>query len=161
LVVSLTCLVWQGGIALKKATTHGWNVQNINMMQRLLGLTAKGATAPGAVLAASDIGAIGYFSNRRVVDLMGLVSKPRSLPENLSYYKPDLLIGVVDWFKAHARPDSATHFYAFYDSDSTHKYTAMTAIELSHNTICAGDQMVAFVRQKPGDPPPPLYFHRF
>jgi arabinofuranosyltransferase len=161
LAVSLACLVWQAGLVSKKATVHGWNVQNINMMQRLLGLTARQATPPGAIIAASDIGAIEYFSNRKVVDLMGLVSRPRTLPENLSYYKPDLLIVVVDWFKTYARRDSPTSFWAFYDSDSTHKYTAMTAIELSHNTICAADQMIAFVRQKPGDPPPPLYFHRF
>jgi hypothetical protein len=161
LAVSLACIVWQSGMAVEMATTHGWNVQNINMMQRLLGVAAEKVAPPGGVIAASDIGAIGYFSHRKVVDLMGLVSRPRSLPENLSVYKPDLLIVIVDWFAPYVRPDSTTHFYAFYDADSTHKYTAMAAIELSHNTICAADQMVAFIRQKPGDAPPPLYTHRY
>ncbi|HSQ61090.1 MAG TPA: hypothetical protein VLT84_11805 [Acidobacteriota bacterium] len=159
--VAAVVLVWQGWIASEKATNHGWNVQNINMMQRLLGLTAAEVTQPGDVIAASDIGAIGYFSNRKIVDLMGLVARARSLPDNLSHYEPKLMIIIVDWFTTDARKDPATGFYAYYDSDSTHKYTALAAVELSHNTICSADQMVAFVRQKPGDPPPPLYFERF
>jgi len=179
LAVSLTCLIWQAGIAANKATTHGWNVQNINMMQRELGLTINQETAPDVVVAASDIGAIGYFSGRKVVDLMGLVSKQRSLPENLSRHKPDVLALMVDWFAAYARPDTASrlivsvdrskaymspasvsHFCAFYDVDSTHKYTAIAVFELKHNTICASDQMIAFVRQTPGDKLPPLYYRR-
>ena len=159
--VALVAILWQGAMVVRKADTHGWNVQNINMMQRLLGTTAGNTTPPGATIAASDIGAIGYFSHRRVVDLMGLVSVSRSLPENLTRYQPALLIINVDWFGRYARPDSASGFFAFYDTDSTTKYTAMAAVELSHNTICSADQMVAFARQKPGDPPPPLYFHRF
>jgi hypothetical protein len=161
IAVMLACVVWEGRIAWDKAIFHGWNVQNINMMQRLLGVTAGQVTAPGAIIAASDIGAIEYFSDRKVVDLMGLVSRPRTLPENLSHYRPDLLIVDVDWFKEYIRPDPASSFYAFYDADSTHKYTAAVAIELSHNTICSGDQMVAFARQKPGDPPPRLFTRRF
>lgn len=161
LALSLACLVWQAAIANAKGTTHGWNVQNINMMQRLLAETTRHATVPEAVVAASDIGAIAYFSQRKVVDLMGLVSAPRTLPQNLTHHRPDVLIVMVDWFKEYARRDSTTNFFAFYDEDSTHKYTPIFAVELSHNTICAGDQMVAFVRQRPGDPPPPLNFRRF
>ena len=161
LTVAAAALVWQGAYVARKAETHGWNVENINMMQRLLGLTAAQMTQPGAVVAASDIGAIGYFSHREVVDLMGLVSKQRSLGENLRVYQPAVMIILVDWFRTAARPDSASGFFAFYDTDSTAKYTAAVAVELKKNTICSGDQMVAFVRQKPGDPPPPLSFHRF
>jgi len=160
LVLSAAVLVWQIAIASAKATTHGWNVQNINMMQRLLGVAAKQMTPPNAVIAASDIGAIRYFSDRKVVDLMGLVSKPRTLPQNLTYYRPDLMIIMVDWFAAYARRDSATKFFAFYDEDASHKYTPAIAVELSHNTICAGDQMIGFVRQRPGEPPPQIYYHR-
>lgn len=158
--VAAICLVWEAIIASRKATTHGWNVQNINMMQRLLGTTAADLTRPGDVVAASDIGAIGYFSQREVVDVMGLVSPKRTLPDNLSVYKPALLIVIVDWFPSDARRDPASGYYAFYDADSTSKYTAAVVIELSHNTICAADQMVAFVRQKPGDAPPRVSFRR-
>ena len=161
LAVSIACLVWQASIAAVKANTHGWNVENINVMQRNLGETANRATTPDAVIAASDIGAIKYFSHRKVVDLMGLVSKPRSLPENLSYYKPDVMIVIPEWFRAYARRDSATHYFAFYDEDSTHKYTPLAVVQLRHNTICAGDQMIAFVRQNPGDAPPPIHFERY
>lgn len=161
LAVSIACLVWQGSLAVFEATIHGWNVENINMMQRNLGETVKRATSPEAVIAASDIGAIKYFSDRKVVDLMGLVSKPRSLPENLSYYKPDVMIVIVAWFRAYAKRDPATNYFAFYDADATHKYTPLAVVELRHNTICAGDQMIAFVRQSPGEPPPPVHFERY
>ena len=81
-----------------------------------------------AVVAASDIGAIAYFSQRKVVDLMGLVSAPRTLPQNLTHHRPDVLIVMVDWFKEYARRDSTTNFFAFTDEDSTHKYTPIFAV---------------------------------
>lgn len=62
-------------------------------------------TPPDAVIAAPDIGAIGYFSDRRVVDLAGLVTPPmipllrREQPENAiaslrfeSFSRPGYLI---------------------------------------------------------------------
>ena len=159
--VAAACLVWQITILNAKATTHGWNVQNINMMQRVLGETTRQATYPDAVIAASDIGAIKYFSQRKVIDLMGLVSRPRSLPENLSYWKPDVMIVIVPWFKAYVRRDPTTNSFVFYDQDSTHKYTPLAVIELRHNTICAGDQMVAFGRQRLVDPPLTPFFRRY
>lgn len=65
-------------VAIWWAGQFAWNVDNINDMQVALGHWAAGHTSPGAVLALNDIGAIGYLSQRRVVDVVGLVS-PESL----------------------------------------------------------------------------------
>jgi hypothetical protein len=152
--VGAFCVVWQGGVAWRASEAHGWNVQNINKMQRLLGEYARVATAPGDRVATNDIGAIGYWSERYVVDLMGLATPHRPLPEQLTRYRPRLLIVFVDWFKDYARWDSADQSFVFHDSDSTHKYTLVAGIELSRNTICARDQMLAFARTERDAPAP-------
>lgn len=148
------CLVWQGFLVPPKALNYAWNVQNINKMQRLLGDFAKAATQEGDVIAVNDIGAIGYFSGRYVVDLMGLISPQRTLPENLRRYRPKLLIVFLTWFKDYERYDPKSGNYMFFDADSTHRYELLAGIELNHNTICASDRMTAYVRLGPNDPSP-------
>ena len=46
-------------------------------MQVALGQWLADNTPAGATIACNDIGAIGYFSNRRILDLRGLVTKGR------------------------------------------------------------------------------------
>ena len=152
------CLLVQGFFLPAKAENYGWNVQNINKMQVLLGKFVKLATQPGDVVAANDIGAIGYFGERRVVDLMGLVSPLRPLPENLARYDPKLLLVFVTWFKPYARDDPKSGNYLFWDADSTNRYELLAGIELRRNTICASNRMTAYVRLGPGDPSPAQRF---
>jgi arabinofuranosyltransferase len=151
--VAVICLLWQAVYLDRKATTHGWNVQNINGMQVTLGKIAAEVTQPGATVGASDIGAIGYFSGRRIVDLVGLVTRRNTLPENLTLYRPAIIIVDMEWFRGYARRDPASGYFAFYDADSTHKYTALGGVELLHNTISSTTQMIVFQRQGLNDPP--------
>jgi arabinofuranosyltransferase len=116
------CLLWQAALVPREAESYAWNVQNINKMQRLLGNFVKLTTRPGDVIAVNDIGAIGYFGERYVVDLIGLVSPRRTLPENLARYRPRLLIIFPEWFREYARDDPRTGNFIFYDADSTHRY---------------------------------------
>ncbi len=148
------CLVWQMAYAGRQAELHGWNVQNINEMQRRLGQFAEKITRPGDRIATNDIGAIGYFSHRPVVDLMGLITPKEPLPRMLSKYRPELLVIFVDWFHEYALWDPDSKGYVFLDADSTHQYMIVGAIELGHNTISAKDQMVAFRRLPAGSPAP-------
>lgn len=160
--LAAVCLVWQLGYATREATLHGWNVENINHMQRVLGEFAGKVTKPGDRIATNDIGAIGYFSGRPVVDLMGLITPQEPLPQMLSKYEPELLIVFVDWFSRDVRSDPATKGFVFLDADSTHKYMIVAGIELSHNTICSGDQMLAFKRLPISAPAPaPLLMERY
>ena len=152
-ILAITCLVWQAFYLDRKATEHGWNVQNINGMQVVLGQIAAEVTLPGATVGASDIGAIGYFSGRHIVDLMGLVTRKNTLPQNLSLYKPAIIIVDMEWFREYAIRDSASQYFAFYDAESTHKYTALGGVELAHNTITSTDMMIVLWRQELNDPP--------
>jgi arabinofuranosyltransferase len=152
--VAMACLVWQLGFTFRQAETHGWNVQNIEGMQRTLGEFAGKITRPGDRIAANDIGAIGYFSGRPVVDLMGLITPMEPLPVMLSKYKPEMLIVFVDWFHKDALWDPQSRGFVFVDADTTSKYMMVGAVELKHNTISAKDQMLAFRRLGLNDPAP-------
>ena len=152
--IGAACLVWQLVLASGEAETHGWNVQNINEMQRTLGEFARRITKPGDRIAANDIGAIGYFSERPVVDLVGLITPREPLPRMLTRYRPELMIVFVDWFHEYALWDPESRGFVFLDADSTHKYMMVGAIELRHNTISSKDQMLAFRRLAMDAPPP-------
>jgi len=161
LAVGMTWVGWQGYESVGKATQHGWNVQNINSMQRLLGSWAGRVTKPGDRIATNDVGAIGYFGGRYVVDLMGLVSPPRPMPENLARYKPELVLVFVAWFKDYVRVDPVTRTLAFYDPDSTYKYAAIGGVELKNNTVCASSRMLVFQRMERDRPlPGKKWFYR-
>jgi hypothetical protein len=148
------CLVWQAALVPHEADSYAWNVQNINKMQRLMGNFVKLTTGPGDVVAVNDIGAIGYFGERYVVDLIGLISPRRTLPENLARYRPRLLIIFVEWFRRYARDDPKTGNFIFYDADSTHRYELLAGIDLRKNTICASTRMTVYVRLGPDEPSP-------
>jgi len=148
-------LGWEALGAIARAESHAWNVQNINGMQRSLGEEAKALTRPGDALAVNDIGAIGYFSERYIVDLMGLISPLHSLPEDLSLYKPRLLIIFPDWFHVYTIYDPVHNNTYYLDADSTHQYSALFLVELRHKTVVSRSKMMVFVRQTRGDPPPP------
>jgi hypothetical protein len=158
--LALTCLVGatfvsEGIGTLRRAEDHAWNVQNINSMQRRIGEIARSITRPGDALAVNDIGAIGYFSDRYIVDLMGLISPPKPLPENLTLYKPRLLIIFPNWFRRYAAYGSpGDETFCYYDADSTHKYSPLFLVQLAHNTVSARDKMCVFVRQSRSEPPP-------
>jgi arabinofuranosyltransferase len=89
------------------AARYAWSVQNIEAMQVRLGRWVDASVPRTARLAVNDIGAIGYFSRREVIDLVGLVT-----PEILPYRRhgeegvirfvgercPDYLIVFPSWF---------------------------------------------------------------
>jgi hypothetical protein len=89
---------------IKYAPRFAAEVQNINDLQIAAGEWVRAHTAPGAVVATNDIGAIAYFSGREIVDTEGLVT-----PEAISYKRahtdqfveqvtPDLLIVLPNWY---------------------------------------------------------------
>jgi len=147
-------VAWQGAYVVHKASLYAWNVQNIDRMQGYLGRLSRRLTQPGDRIATNDIGAIGYMSERPVVDLMGLVTPWMPLPQSLSRYRPELLIIFVDWFKDYAEYDPRHNTFLFYDADSTHQYAVVAGVELAHNTVSSKDQMLLFKRYPRGAPLP-------
>ena len=154
IALGVIALGWQGVYVVRKATQYGWNVQNIDKMQGYLGRLSHFLTEPGDRIATNDIGAIGWYSRRTIVDLVGLVSPSMSLPQALTRYRPELMIIFVDWFKDYADYDKAHDTFTFMDADSTHRYAVVAGVQLDHNTISSKDQMLLFKRF-PADAPLP------
>ena len=154
IVVGAIALGWQGVYAARKATEYGWNVQNIDKMQGYLGRLSYFLTQPGDRIATNDIGAIGWYSRRPIVDLVGLVTPTMPMPAALSRYRPELMIIFIDWFKDYAEYEPKHDTFLFFDADSTHQYAVVAGVQLDHNTISSGDQMLLFKRYPAGAPLP-------
>jgi hypothetical protein len=140
-------LAWQIGALERMGKLHGWNVENINHMQRLLAGTIRANASPGDTIAVNDVGAMGYFSGCYVVDLVGLVSPRRAFPENLRTYHPKYLVIFPSWYRSYI--DIRARHTRIYDPDSTYKYLAVAGAGLRFNTICSRDQMFVYARFQP------------
>lgn len=68
-----------GALAIFGMYVYAWNVQNVNGQHVAVGKWLGAHTPVEMAVAAEDIGAIGYFSGRAVVDIQGLVT-PEVLP---------------------------------------------------------------------------------
>lgn len=87
------------------AREYAWNVKNINDQQVAIGKWAAHNLPPDAVLAINDVGAIKYFSQRRIIDVTGLLT-PDLIPyiqagRKMDYLRaasPDYLIVYDSWF---------------------------------------------------------------
>jgi hypothetical protein len=119
--------------------SYAWSVQNINAMQVRLGRWVARATPPGALLAVNDVGALTYFGNRPIIDLMGLVT-PDIVPARrrgeagiLGYLEgrcPDYLVIFPDWFPGlAARADL---------------FRPVERVRLEHNVVAGADEMVVY-----------------
>ncbi len=160
--LGLLCLTWQVYTARLLGIAHGWNVQNINEMQRFVAERVRKGASPGDTIAVNDVGAMGYFSGCYVVDLVGLISPKRSFPENLSFYKPKYLAIFPDWYASYGVRDPTIDNIVFYDADSTYKYSPVVGVGLTRNTIASRDVMVLFERLRPeekGTVDVPVYWH--
>jgi len=118
---------------------YAWGVQNINAMQVHLGRWVARTTPPDAVLAVNDIGALTYFGQRRVIDLVGLAT-PDILPERrrgelalLGYLEracPDYLVIFPRWYpRLAARADL---------------FRPVERVHLDHNVVAGADEMVVY-----------------
>ena len=146
----------------RASVEHGWNVQNINGMHRFLGERFRETTAPSDRIATNDVGAIGFFSGRYIVDVAGLVSPRSPLPDLLTAYRPRYLAVFPSWYHDYARIDAAANTLYFDDADGQNRYWATYYVELERNTIAARDKMFVCERTPRGAPPPPklpMYRH--
>ena len=138
----------------RMAEAHAWNVQNINGMQRFIGEWIAARTNRSDKIAANDIGAIGFFAKRYIVDTAGLITPRAELPTLLSIYRPRLLIIYPNWYRAYGHVDSVSSDLYFDDADSTNRYWGLFGVQLRHNTVAARDKLLAFVRTRRGAPAP-------
>src|SRR5262245_17442005 len=118
---------------------YAWGVQNIGALQVRLGRWVARETPPDALLAVNDVGALTYFGNRRIVDLMGLVTpdvvpaRRRGDPGVLAYLEracPDYLVIFPAWF-----PGLAAR---------TDLFRPIQRVRLEHNVVAGADEMVVY-----------------
>jgi hypothetical protein len=125
----------------KMARLYARNVKNINDMHVTLGLWTANNTDPSAVLALNDIGAIAYLSERRVVDLAGLVTpevvpilrsedRDSRLVKFLTRQETDYVIIFPNWFPGLAERRDVL--------EGVHEVT------LTRRTITGGQTMVVY-----------------
>ena len=88
------------------AGIYAANVRYINEYQVATALWLRDHTPPGSVVATHDIGAIGYFSDRQIIDLGGLtqpevvplLSDQRALVAYLKQQQVGYVVMFPDWF---------------------------------------------------------------
>jgi hypothetical protein len=148
MILGVVCVGWEAYASRIAGIGYGWNVQNINGMQRYIAEDAHKAAAPGDTIAVNDVGAMGYFSGCYVVDLVGLVSPRREFPENLRFYRPKFMAIFPDWYQKFGIVDRSTGQVVFYGADSTYKYAPFVGIRLRNNTISARNTMYVYRRMR-------------
>ena len=114
----------------------GNNARDIWSQQVEQGRWIAAHTAPDAVIAANDVGAIGYYSERRVLDLEGIVT-PSMLPDALegdgSVYER-FLLEKPSWFVV---------FPTWFDSSfSSGVLRTVRHAQLVERSISGGDDLV-------------------
>lgn len=86
---------------LRYGEKYAAQVQNMNDLEVAMGHWVAAHTAPGALIATNDIGAIAYFGGRTILDTQGLVT-----PEVVPYWRAGDVVPLL----ATARPDLAIVF---------------------------------------------------
>jgi len=129
-------------VDLKYARTYAWNVENINEMHVAMGKWLAAHTAPEAVVATNDIGAIAYFSQRRLLDIVGLAT-----PEVLDFLEPGVPADQGVWrFLHQEKPDYLVILPNWYPelAQMREHFQPVHEILLENNTIAGGNRLVAF-----------------
>jgi arabinofuranosyltransferase len=129
-------LIVQGYYAFDGRNTHALAVQNITDMQVSIGRFLNGITDPTDVVATNDIGAIGFFSQRFILDLMGLVSPLHHIETNLSQLHPEIVAIFDRWWPQ--RLESPT-----FQND----YARLWSVSLSNNVVCGDSVMTVYARK--------------
>lgn len=141
--VAFLLILWNAlAMNLQYARTYGQDVENIQTMHVQMGQWLAQNTPSDAVIATHDIGAIGYFSGRRILDTVGLVT-PEVLPfinagksveegvlAFLEHRKPDYLVVMPNWY-----PRLTIHPESF---------RPIHEITLTRVTIAAGNRLVVY-----------------
>ena len=144
-IILVTVLFVLSGInAYVFAKALGWNTDNINNQQVNIANWINTNIPDEKCIAINDIGAITYLTNKRIVDMEGLVTPEifkintlAQVPKNLQILYllkrngVNYLIIYPNWYES---------FVTSYSQFMERKYSA----RLEFNTICGGDDMVVY-----------------
>jgi hypothetical protein len=126
-----------GWRALEQVSLYSASVKNIQELHVTMGRWMAEHIPPGSRVAVNDVGAIAYFSRRRILDLEGLVS-PEVLPYRI--YADRGLRVVTDM-----RPEYLVIFPAWYpEIVESGQFREIYRVSISGNVISAGDTMIVY-----------------
>ena len=125
------------------ADNYARSVENINNMQVKIGKWLNKNTEKNSLIATNDIGAIGFFSRRKIIDLCGIIT-PEIIPvmrsedkilKFLKSKKTDYLVIFPEWYPKIAKSKDLIQLYE---------------VELENNVICGSEKMVVYKFLKRG-----------
>ncbi len=121
------------------AEAYAWGVQNINAMQVRLGHWVAAETPPDALIALNDLGALSYFGERRVIDLIGLAT-PEILP-----YRREGVDGVLRYLGQRC-PEYLVVFPAWFPElvGRTDLFRPLKEVTLRHNVVAGAATMTVY-----------------
>ncbi|MFO8057762.1 MAG: hypothetical protein R6V10_10730 [bacterium] len=135
----------QGRSVLRWAEVTANSADNINSLHVRLGKWLHRSTDKEALVATQDIGAMGYYSERRILDLVGLVT-----PEVVPYVsgKGSTVERSRDLYRflQKKKPDYLVIFPALYPGLTENRpvFTPVQIITIPDNQVAAGNRMVLF-----------------
>ena len=142
IVIFVILLSQQAGWIPHQARSYARDVAAINEVHVEMGRWLSENTTEDAVVATHDIGAIRYFSDRRVIDTIGLVT-----PEVLDYLKPRVAAdGPVLSFLKDVKPDyfvSVPSWYPELTANRTH-LTPVHELRPKGESAVGGDRLVVY-----------------
>ncbi|MFH1501947.1 MAG: glycosyltransferase family 39 protein [Candidatus Eisenbacteria bacterium] len=124
-----------------RSKLYAREVANIEDMQVTLGKWVDQSLPRDAVLAVNDVGAIAYFSQRKVLDTVGLIS-----PDVLEYRRRGKSADAAMFsLLASERPDYAILFPDWYPQSVRKSiFEPIHRVVLKDNVVCGGDEMVVY-----------------
>jgi hypothetical protein len=141
-LLMLLALASQGRNIWYRAQIYGKEVANIEDMQVSIGRWVDLNLPSDVLLAVNDVGAITYFSQRRILDTVGLIS-----PEVLDYRRRGERLETASFrFLRERRPDYAVLFPDWYPNIVRDEELAepVHRVVLDENVICGGKEMVVY-----------------
>lgn len=140
MAISLAVIGYAAVTLLANARIYANDVKNINEVDKAAGLYLRDNSVKGQIVGVNDIGAIGYFSGLKVLDLKGLISPEITsamiLNDSLAfdymqhYQKVDFLAIFPAWFN--------------YIPKKTDIFKPIKSIATEWNTILAGDTTIIY-----------------
>ena len=130
-------LVQLGGATFGTMSTYAAEVKNINDLQVQTGHWLAEHTSPDARVATNDIGAIGFFSRRYILDTEGLVT-----PDAIW----DKRMWRMDRFFARAQPDVVVIFPSWYPYLAQRRTGLIEVARVSAKKVIAGGETLVIYR---------------
>jgi hypothetical protein len=115
---------------------YAYNVKNINDLHVTTGRWLNENTPPEAIIAVNDIGGIGYFARREIIDLIGMAT-PEIIP-----YRMRGEPGIIDYFKEVRKPDYLVIYPEWFPLIDSMKesFKRIREFKIMHNTVCIHDR---------------------